>query len=168
MNSHAWVAILPELIAAYNKTTHSTMKMTPNYASAHPDKAAALWLSMKDEAKETTKKPTFAVGDWVRISRTKGLFEKGYDVNWSRSIFKVTSVLQTTPITYHIDDWDGTTIKGSFYTEELQKVKYPDTFLVEKVIKERGKGAKHELFVKWLGYEADANSWIKASDATEV
>lgn len=143
------------------------MKMTPNYASAHPDKIAALWQSMRDDSK-ATKKPTFAVGEWVRISRTKGLFEKGYDVNWSREAYKITEVKQTTPITYTIADYKGETIKGSLSTEELQKIKYPETYLVEKVIKTRGKAGKEELFVKWLGYPASSNSWREKSDAVDV
>ena len=166
-NSHEWVELLPSLIADYNNTKHRTLGMTPNEASADPEKAQLVWEQLKSDQK-APKKPAFNVGDWVRISRSKGAFEKGYDVSWSREQYKVTEVMLTTPITYHIADYNGETIKGSFYTEEMQKVKYPETYLVEKVIKERGKGAKRELFVKWLGYPASDNSWIKASDATDL
>lgn len=166
-NTHDWVPLLPQLLADYNKTKHRTLGMSPNEASADPEKAQLVWAEMQADEKQT-KKPAFKVGDWVRISRTKGAFEKGFDVGWSREQYKIKEVMQTIPITYHIADYNGETIKGSFYTEEMQKVKYPDTYLVEKVIKERGVGAKKELFVKWLGYSDKDNSWIKASEAEDV
>ena len=170
-NTHAWVAILPQLIAKYNKTKHSVLHMTPNYASKHEEQTAARWAMVRDanDEKLPNKKPRFAVGDVVRVSRTKGVFEKGYDVNWSRETFTVTAVnTNTKPTVYRIADSNHEEIKGSFYDEELQKVKHKDVFLVDKVLKEKGRGARKTLYVSWLGYPSSANSWIKASDATNV
>jgi hypothetical protein len=39
---------------------------------------------------------------------------------------------------------------------ELQKVKHPDVYLVEKVLKKKGK----KLYVKWLGFDKSHNAWI--------
>lgn len=47
-------------------------------------------------------------------------------------------------------------IQGGFYTEELQKVKNPDIYLVEKVLQKKG----NKLLVKWLGMNNSHNSWI--------
>ena len=78
-NTHAWVAILPQLIAKYNKTKHSVLHMTPNYASKHPEQTAARWAMVRDanDEKLPNKKPRFAVGDVVRVSRTKGCSRRG-------------------------------------------------------------------------------------------
>ena len=46
-NSHAWVEILPELIDTYNDTEHGVLKMTPNYASSHPEAAAEVWNRLR-------------------------------------------------------------------------------------------------------------------------
>jgi len=47
-------------------------------------------------------------------------------------------------------------IKGGFYEYELMKTKFPDTYLVEKVIIRRNGRA----FVEWLGFSSEHNSWI--------
>jgi hypothetical protein len=168
LNTHEWVPLLAELIANYNSNTHRTMKMTPDDASLHPEKVAAVWAEQKSEVAKEPRRALFAVGDWVRLSRVKGTFEKGYDEKWTREIYQVTQVLATTPITYLLKEYDGAPLSASFYNEELQKVKYPDTFLIENVIKERGKGVKRELFVKWSGYNAKSNSWVKANDTKKL
>ena len=71
-NTHAWVPILQELVARCNNTKHGRLKMTPTYASSHPEAAGKRWnlLRKKQTASHTTS-PTFEVGDWVRVSRVK-------------------------------------------------------------------------------------------------
>jgi len=73
-------------------------------------------------------------------------------------------VLQTTPITYNITEYDGTKIDGAFYEEELQLTNLTDTYLVEKVLKKRKYKGKSQFFCKWLGWDKKYNSWIDASD----
>lgn len=53
-------------------------------------------------------------------------------------------------------------VDGGFYTEEFQKVKYPDIFLVEKVLKHRG----NKVYFKWAGFNASHNSWIHKDKVT--
>ena len=60
-------------------------------------------------------------------------------------------------------DKGGNYIKGGFYTEELSKTKYPDVYLVEKVLKRKGK----KLYVKWLGFDSSHNSWINEKDVVK-
>ncbi|XP_031785817.1 uncharacterized protein LOC116417300 [Nasonia vitripennis] len=50
---------------------------------------------------------------------------------------------------------------SGFYEQELLKAKYPDVYLVQKVLKKRGK----QVYVKWLGFDSSHNSWI---DKTEI
>ena len=168
LNTHSWVPLLPELIAEYNNTIHRTLKMSPDKASLFPKKAATNWDEQKSAADKVPAVIKFNVDDWVRLSRVKNTFEKGYDEKWTREIYQIIKVLPTTPATYLLREYDGSPVSGSFYNEELQKVKYPDTFLIENVIKERGKGLKRELFVKWLGYNDKSNSWVNASATTKV
>jgi transposase InsO family protein len=59
-NTHKWIDILPELVATYNNTKHSKLKMTPNEASKHPEKAAKVWATLRKEQREPTK-PKFKV-----------------------------------------------------------------------------------------------------------
>lgn len=81
----------------------------------------------------------YKVGDYVRFSKYKGTFEKGYTPNWSTEIFKIRKIQKTSPITYLIEDTiRGQPILGAFYVQELQQTKHPDIYLVEKVIKRKG------------------------------
>jgi hypothetical protein len=70
------------------------------------------------------------------------------------------------PSMYTLHDHRHERIKGrAFYEEEMQKVKYADIYLVEKVIKRSKKGNyKRMVLVKWLGFPDDRNSWIPEAD----
>ena len=70
---------------------------------------------------QTKKDPKFKVGNFVRISKYKNIFAKGYTPNWSEKIFIVDEIENTVPWTYVINDLDGEVIAGSFYEKELQK-----------------------------------------------
>lgn len=105
-------------------------------------------------------KPKFHVGDIVRISKYKGVFDKGYTINFSTELFKIMKINVTNPTTYVLEDMHGQPIKGCFYEMELQIAKYPDVYLVEKVLKRKG----NEVFVKWLGLSKEHNSWINKTD----
>ena len=105
------------------------------------------------------KKPKFKVGDKVRISRIKGIFEKGYLPNWSEAVYIIHEVKQTRPITYVIKETSGEVLEGSFYEQELQKTKQ-EIYKIEKVLrKKKINGFEHAL-VKWMGYSHKFNEWI--------
>ena len=72
--------------------------------------------------------PKFKVGDKVRITRKKGVFEKGYTARWTEEVFTVSEVSYTDPITYKIVDYNNEEIKGSFYGLLLRR--YPITVAV--------------------------------------
>ena len=46
----------------------------------------------KDKSKLTCKRPKFSFGVHVRLSKYKGIFEKGYTPNWGTEIFTVVKV----------------------------------------------------------------------------
>jgi hypothetical protein len=105
----------------------------------------------------------FKVGDKVRISKMKRVFEKGYTPNWTREIFVIHQVLATNPPTFIIKDLENEIIEGTFYQSELQKIyKYDDVFKINEIIKTRTlKNGKKEYLVNWLGYPDKFNSWTQ-------
>jgi len=106
----------------------------------------------------------FRVGDHVRISNKRAVFDKGYTPNWSTAIFTVRKVqYNTDPITYLLRSWDDQDIEGSMYAEELQRVKNPDEYIIEKIIRRQN----GRLYVKWLGFGDEYNSWISENDYAE-
>lgn len=102
----------------------------------------------------------FKINDYVRISKYKSLFEKGYTPNWSTELFRIARISPTEPVTYRLIDLNDNEIKGSFYEYELQQTKLTDVYLVEKVIRRKG----NKLLVKWLGFDNSHSSWIDAKD----
>ena len=63
-------------------------------------------------------------------------------------------------MTYKLVDYQDHPIEGGFYHEELINVKYPDAYLMEKIVQNRG----NKVFVKWLGVDNSHNSWINGFD----
>lgn len=107
------------------------------------------------------RRATFRVGDHVRLSKYRKLFDKGYTPNWTTEIFKIRKIQHATdPITYLLSDYQNRDIKGSVYAEELQLAKHPDVYLVEKIIRKRNGNA----YVKWLGFGSEHNSWVSMRD----
>ena len=111
------------------------------------------------------KRSTFVPGDPVRISKARTAFKRGFTDNWSEEIFYIVKVLDTSPITYSIRDWKGEAIRGSFYKEELQKVREPTEYRIEKVLQRKKVRGRWMNLVKWLGYGDEFNQWIPELDA---
>lgn len=158
--SYKWIDILQSLINEYNDTKHRTIKMKPNdvtYGDEHYLLSTVYRLNVLPTPLK--KKTKFKLGDFVRISKYKHVFSKGYTPNWTTEIFKIRRVQQTNPPTYLLVDLNGTDIQGSFYKEELQLVGDPKLYLVEEIIKEKG----NKVLVKWLGFDSSHNSWIDKS-----
>ena len=63
---------------------------------------------------------------------------------------------------YKIEDMNGQSIDGTFYSGELQKVNIDKEKMwkVEKVIKTRKRKGVKEYYVKWLGFPDSFNSWV--------
>lgn len=153
--SYKWIDILESLIADYNNTRHRTIKMKPN--DVNEDNESELLDDIYNRSViEINRKSKFKVGDLVRLSKYKHVFEKGYTPNWTTEIFKIKVIQKTKPITYLLVDLNGQDIKGSVYAEELQLSKFPDLYLIEKIIRKKD----DKLFVKWLGFDNTHNSWI--------
>jgi len=68
----------------------------------------------------------FKVGDSVRVSKYKTVFEKGYTPNWTTEMFKIVKVQRTNPVTYLLEDCRGKFIAGAFYEYELHRATHPD------------------------------------------
>lgn len=168
-NTRRWVDILPDLMKWYNTRQHTTLGMSPWEASKakNKDKIYAIHNPAHDSS-GINRKAKYAIGDVVRISRIKGIFEKGYLPNFSREVFTVVEIQipysPDEPITYKLKDRSGEILTGSFYDAELGPVKYPDVLLVEQVLKEKMVKGSKMLLVKFLGYSEKMNTWIPESD----
>ncbi|XP_053596178.1 uncharacterized protein LOC106693863 [Microplitis demolitor] len=144
----------------YNTRKHRTIQLEPIDKTAKNEKQIFKKRYKSLQAQRQARKNKFKIGDKVRISKYKHVLEKGYTPNWTTEIFTIKTVQNTNPTTYKLVDYQDKPIKGGFYLEELSKVKYPDVYLIEKIIKKRG----NKLCVKWLGFDSSHNTWIDKSD----
>ena len=168
-NTKRYVDKLQDFAHAYNHRIHRSIKRRPvDVNQSNVAEVRAVLYKKKTNHSKKSKRFRFAVGDAVRISKLKGLFEKGYAANWSEEIFTVTKRFSRDPPVYSIKDSNNEPLTGTFYDFELQKVTKPEFYTVEEVLKARGRGANKEYYVKWQGYPSSANSWIKASDVVDL
>ena len=162
-NTYRYIDILPDLVKDYNNTVHTSIKMTPIKASKKENELT-VWRNLyPDRYKIHNLQPKFSVGDEVRITKKKKVFEKGYTTRWTEEIFTIKKIRDTNPITYKLEDLQGEEIKGSFYEPELQKTGQ-QIYRIEKIIKkEKGKS-----LVKWKGYSDKFNSWVDNKDLIDL
>ena len=73
--------------------------------------------------KSNNTDPKLKVDDYVRISKFKNIFAKGYTSNWSAEVFVIKKIKNTVPWTYIMNDLNGENIVGTFYGKELPKNK---------------------------------------------
>ena len=151
--NYKWFDVLPRMLSEYNGRKHRTIGMRP--IDVTPAIADRLLSSVYSGIKIAAP-AKFKVGDKVRVSKYKTIFEKGYTPNWSTEVFKIVTVQRTNPVTYLLEDWRGNSVAGGFYEYELLKAAVPDVYLVEKVLRRKG----DKVFVKWLGFDNEHNSWI--------
>ncbi|XP_015372120.1 PREDICTED: uncharacterized protein LOC107167541 [Diuraphis noxia] len=135
-------------------TLHSAIGVTPSQADNNPALVKLKYTSVK------TTKHKFSVGYKVRVSVYKGVFTKGYLPKWSTEIFTIIKVNRTTPYAYILQHYTGDPIAGGFYAEVIRKTRLPDDYLVDKIIRTKGQ----RVFVRWLGFTDEHNSWINKSD----
>ena len=110
--------------------------MTPKEAS-RTENENTVWRNLYPEFGGKTQTSKFLIGDNVRITKKKKIFDKGYTPMWTEEVFKVCKIQLTNPVTYKITDYNGEEIQGSSYEQELQKT-VQDTFRIEKLLKRQG------------------------------
>lgn len=155
--SYKWIDILDNLILKYNNTKHRTTGLKPiAVTEKHENKLLnTIYNRIKIAAAARYK-----VGQFVRISKYKSIFEKGYHPSWTTEIFKIVKIQSTAPITYLLQDENGQDIAGGFYEHEIQRTKYPGIYLIEKILRKN----KNRYYVKWLGFNDTFNSYINKQD----
>ncbi|XP_070152775.1 uncharacterized protein [Polyergus mexicanus] len=153
--NYKWIDALSQLVREYNAREHCTIGMRPiDVTPAIADKLLNTVYNVSNI--KIAASARFKVGDPIRVSKFKTIFDKGYTPNWSTEVFKIVKVQKTNPATYVLEDSRGNPVVGEFYKYELQRVANPDVHLVEKVIRKKG----DKVYVKWLRLDATHNSWI--------
>ena len=106
ISKNIYIDKIDDIVKEYNNKYQTSIKMKP------VDVMDNTYINFKKEIND--KNPTFKVGDYVRISKYKNIFAKGYMPNWSEEIFVINKIKNTVPWTYVINDLNGEEIIGTF------------------------------------------------------
>ena len=98
-NTRDWIDMLYELLSKYNNSYYSKIRVKPVDASIKENESE-VWENLFQDAEQDKKFGKFKIGDTVRISRMKGIFEHGFLPNWSEPIYKMPNINNSTPVTY--------------------------------------------------------------------
>jgi hypothetical protein len=158
-----WLDVIQKIADGINKSPSRVHGMRPidvNFSNAQQ-----VWKHIFGDELSTKLKITKAKlkeGEFVRMSRNKGQFEKGYLPNYGDEILEIDVVKdQSRPIRYKVRDEKGEKFKGSFYGEELARVRKDAAteYRIEKVYRKRKRddGTK-DVLVKFIGYPE--KEWI--------
>ena len=107
---YKYIHKLPQFIATLNSRRNSSIDMRPNTVENY-DFTSFIYSKPLREF----KKPTFKVGDRVRISKYDLPFRKGYKPQSTREVFEIVALATKKPATYTINDEQEEVIQGKFY-----------------------------------------------------
>ena len=100
--AYKYIHKLPQFITTLNSRRNSSIDMRPNTVK-NSDFMSILY---KKNLREF-KKPTFKIGDRVRISKYDLPFRKGYKPQFTREVFKIVAIATRKPTAYTIKDEQG-------------------------------------------------------------
>ena len=87
-NTRIYVDVLDLLVDQYNNTIHSSIKITPKEASRNENENK-VWRNLYPEFGGKTLAPKFWIGNNVRMTKKKNVFDKGYTQRWTEEVFKI-------------------------------------------------------------------------------
>ena len=100
------------------------------------------------KTKKQTKKSSLKVSNCVRLNKNFRLFKKSYLPGWTKEVFVVRKLSPGQIPVYKIEGWDWTCLDGTFYDQDLQKVKVTDNniFRIEQVVND------NKVLVNWKSW----------------
>ena len=107
---------LPQFIFTLNSRRNSSINMSPNTL-----KNCDFMSFLYSKTLREFKKPTFKVGDRVRISKFDLFFRKGYKPQFTRENVEIVAVATKKPPSYTIKDEQDEIIQGKFYQKRRLK-----------------------------------------------
>ena len=132
MSKIVYIDKLDDIVDEYNNKYHRRNKMKSVNVKDNILIYRNTYIDFKKEV--NTKDSEFKVGDYVRVSKYKNIFAKGYTPNWFKEVFVVSKIKNTVPWTYVINDLNGEEIIGTFYKKELQKTNQKIQIMQQKQI----------------------------------
>ncbi len=167
-NTKRYIDVLQEIVDSYNRTYHRSLGTAPATITKDKEGESRLQQYLLRKQKEPRQKRyKYKLGQTVRISHVKSVFDREYSQKWTGELFHIDKRYKREglPI-YKLKDWSGDSIEGSFYEAELQSIHVDETteYRVEKVLKRRTLNKQKEVLVRWLHWPPKYDSWIPERD----
>jgi len=140
-NKTNWIDYLPTLVRSYNDAPNGALKL-PGYSAMSPDEAAENETATRQVNIHKLNKAhekagsSLKVGDHVRILKRKQIFQRGFQVKYSKAIHKIVAV---EGLWYELNDG------RKFRAASLQKVPEPKVPAALAVNEEMKEEAKEEI-----------------------
>ncbi|MCG8078618.1 MAG: DDE-type integrase/transposase/recombinase [Candidatus Thiodiazotropha taylori] len=174
-----YIDVLPAIVHSYNHTRHRSLGKTP--ASINKDNEGESRLqqyllrqtgvkSKKRSSKKGLRRYKFKLGQTVRLSHVRSLFDREYSQKWTGEIFKVKTRFRRDGIpVYTLASWDEESVDGTFYEPEMQAVLVDDTteYYIQAILKKRVRKKRKEVLVRWLHWPKRYDSWIPEEDVKD-
>jgi hypothetical protein len=157
-----WINLLDEVVKNINNTPHSRFGFIPNNINKSNEKK--IFKKFYSQPRPFAQKLKFKLGDKVRVSDPPKMWRRGFMPHWSVQIYTIVGINKKIPPTYKLEDAGGKAVDKTYYTEELQRVKYPDVYLIEKIVAKKGDRTK----VRYLGYGSEYDEWISNNNIIET
>jgi hypothetical protein len=123
-NTKRWIDVLPRLEEAANRRKVRKIGGLRPIDVTYENQEAILKRLYPNTADlyATPGQIKLAIGDKVKISHTRAIFDKEYAGRWSLDNYTVARVANSNPPRYSLKDRDGDILPGTWYEHELQKV----------------------------------------------
>ena len=114
MSTDRYVHKLQSFVKTMNSRENRSIKMAPKDVT-NRDALKIIQLS----APSKRYRPSFIVGDYVRVVKDDTPFRKGYKPQFTRDIHTIHKVATTNPVTYILRDKEKKILRGKFYEKQL-------------------------------------------------
>ena len=166
-----YIHVLQDMVYSYNHTIHRSLGEKPVSITKRNEGESRLQQYLLRTKGITTKiikrKYRFKIGQTVRVSHVRSVFDRECSQKWTGEIFKVKTRFKREGLpVYTLEDWEKERVDGTFYEHELQAVLVDETteYHIEKILGKRIRNKQAEVLVKWLHWPAKYDSWIPESD----
>lgn len=170
-----WVDVLPSIVNGINRSISRTHGKRPIDVGFH--NAQEVWKKMYGDLElmhrsryKGKRAPRYKKDDFVRMSKNKGLFHRGYVPSWGDEILEIDSVKRGRkgdPTRYRVRDEHGEEFLGYFYEPDLARVRKTETgggpsYRIERTLRTRTmKDGTKKYLVKF--YDDPKTYWIDDS-----
>lgn len=168
--SSKWKDVIRDITTSYNNTYHRVIKRKPSSVSTLNQ--AETWLAQYTKHPPPDGAYKLKVGDTVRISHLRRVFQREYDIRYTGEVFTIKSRKTRGGLNiYTLIDLLNEDVKGTFYEPELQRVRVDpqSVYKIDKVLRTRHRrGKQKESLIRWRYHGPKFDSWVKSAEIEDI